>query len=194
MIYVTHDQVEAMTLADRIVLLHAGDDIQRHGSVAQVGAPMDLYHRPRSRFVAEFIGSPRINLLPGRLLDAGPARALVAPDGGAAAPLAADVDARPLAAGASVMLGVRPEHLRLAAPEAAAAPGRLAARVAHVERLGECSLLYLDLEIGGQCIARVEGDARERPGQAVGLDLDPRTLHLFGADGRACNRLLTAPE
>lgn len=65
-VYVTHDQVEAMTLADRIVLLHAGADTQRFGSIAQVGAPMELYHHPRNRFVAGFIGSPRMNFLPAQ--------------------------------------------------------------------------------------------------------------------------------
>jgi multiple sugar transport system ATP-binding protein len=73
MIYVTHDQVEAMTLANKIVLLHTGALIQERGSVAQVGTPMNLYHRPASLFVAEFIGSPKMNLLPGKLVSAGPA-------------------------------------------------------------------------------------------------------------------------
>ena len=69
-VYVTHDQVEAMTLADRIVLLHAGADTQRFGSIAQVGAPMELYHHPRNRFVAGFIGSPRMNFLPAQVVNA----------------------------------------------------------------------------------------------------------------------------
>src|SRR6185312_15102004 len=63
-VYVTHDQIEAMTLADKIVLLHAGKDTERYGSIAQIGAPLELYHRPASRFVAGFIGSPRMNFLP----------------------------------------------------------------------------------------------------------------------------------
>jgi multiple sugar transport system ATP-binding protein len=62
-VYVTHDQVEAMTLADRIVLLHAGADAERFGSIAQTGAPLELYHHPKSRFVAGFIGSPRMNFI-----------------------------------------------------------------------------------------------------------------------------------
>src|SRR6202012_2824451 len=66
-VYVTHDQIEAMTLADKIVLLHAGADTQRFGSIAQVGAPLDLYHRPRSKFVAGFIGSPRMNFIAGEV-------------------------------------------------------------------------------------------------------------------------------
>jgi len=70
MIYVTHDQVEAMTLADKIVLLRSGEDVQTKGSVAQVGTPMDLYHRPNSLFVAEFIGSPKMNVLPASFVAA----------------------------------------------------------------------------------------------------------------------------
>ena len=73
MIYVAHDQVETMTLADKLVLLHTGKLIEERGSVAQVGSPMTLYHRPASTFVAEFIGSPKMNLLPGRLVSAGSA-------------------------------------------------------------------------------------------------------------------------
>ena len=77
MIYVTHDQVEAMTLADKIVLLRAGEDVQTKGSVAQVGTPMDLYHRPNSLFVAEFIGSPKMNVLPAVFLEAHDGRAQI---------------------------------------------------------------------------------------------------------------------
>ena len=98
-IYVTHDQVEAMTLADKIVLLHTGALIEQRGSVAQVGSPMTLYHRPASTFVAEFIGSPKMNLLPGRLLSAGADVAAVDMAGQA---LRVAVDARHLAAGAAV--------------------------------------------------------------------------------------------
>src|SRR6202043_1982314 len=64
-VYVTHDQIEAMALADKIVLLQAGAELEKHGSIAQIGAPLDLYHRPKSRFVAGFIGSPKMNFLPG---------------------------------------------------------------------------------------------------------------------------------
>src|SRR5580692_119036 len=71
-VYVTHDQIEAMTLADKIVLLHAGKDTERYGSIAQIGAPLELYHRPKSRFVAGFIGSPRMNFLPGRVTSVDP--------------------------------------------------------------------------------------------------------------------------
>ncbi|MDE1929058.1 MAG: ATP-binding cassette domain-containing protein, partial [Burkholderiales bacterium] len=108
-IYVTHDQVEAMTLADRILLLHSGEAVARHGSVAQIGTPLELYHRPRSLFVAGFIGAPKMNFMPGTLVTATPDRATVRLAGGET--LHAAVDARRLAPGAPVTLGVRPEHL-----------------------------------------------------------------------------------
>ncbi|MEN9892180.1 MAG: sn-glycerol-3-phosphate transporter ATP-binding protein UgpC, partial [Pseudomonadota bacterium] len=96
MIYVTHDQVEAMTLADKIVLLRAGPEVQTLGSVAQYGTPMDLYHRPDNLFVAEFIGSPRMNVLPGRLLRAEATHAVVEVQG---CEITAAVDARGCAPG-----------------------------------------------------------------------------------------------
>ena len=79
-VYVTHDEVEAMTLADRILLLNAGDAVKREGSVAQCGAPLELYHRPRNRFAAGFIGSPKMNFMPATLVSAGPRGARVKRD------------------------------------------------------------------------------------------------------------------
>ncbi|MFM2069077.1 MAG: hypothetical protein RLZZ584_3986 [Pseudomonadota bacterium] len=209
MIYVTHDQIEAMTLAQKIVLLHAGEDIARHGSVAQVGSPMALYHRPASLFVAEFIGSPRINVLPARLLAAEADHATVTLGAGAAgaatgavAPAWADVpvrvavDARHLAVGSAVSLAVRPEHLLLAGGMAGsdnAALATLEAPVAHVERLGESSILYLDAGQPAPLALRVEGHADQAVGQRVPLGLRPEALHLFDADGRACRRTVTLP-
>jgi len=111
-VYVTHDQVEAMTLADRIVLLHAGADAERFGSIAQSGAPLELYHHPNSRFVAGFIGSPRMNFIDGVVDSIEPGKVsvtLARQD----EQLTAYVDGRRLQRGQPVTLGVRPEHLRL---------------------------------------------------------------------------------
>lgn len=192
MIYVTHDQVEAMTLAQKIVLLHAGDRIASHGSVAQVGTPMDLYHRPASRFVAEFIGSPRINVLSGVLRTAGAETAQVDVAGQL---LSAAVDARSLNAGAAVSVAVRPEHVVLgdASPTE---PGAVAlqARVEHVERLGDSSLLYLSLAAGGTLTARVEGHADATVGETLTVSLRPAALHLFDSDGLACRRTVKLPQ
>jgi multiple sugar transport system ATP-binding protein len=188
MIYVTHDQVEAMTLADKIVLLHAGQLIEERGSVAQVGSPMALYHRPASRFVAEFIGSPKMNVLPGRLLSAQADHAEVELAGQR---VRVAVDARHLGRDAEVQLGVRPEHLVLADEgEGAALPVSLL----HVERLGDASLLYVDGGPGlGTLTARVEGAATQAPGARLTLRLRPEQLHLFDAAGLSCRRTVELP-
>ncbi|MDE1949897.1 MAG: ATP-binding cassette domain-containing protein, partial [Burkholderiales bacterium] len=108
MVYVTHDQVEAMTLANKIVLLRSGKAVQEEGSVAQFGSPMDLYHRPQNLFVAEFIGSPKMNVMPAVMVRAEPDHAVVEVRG---QQVKAAVDARAAAPGAAVTLGIRPEHL-----------------------------------------------------------------------------------
>jgi multiple sugar transport system ATP-binding protein len=134
-LYVTHDQVEAMTLADRILLLHAGDAVTRHGSVAQCGTPLQLYHHPRSQFVAGFIGSPRMNFLPGTLLAAGSDAARVRLRCGTE--LAVAVDAQRLPPGADVTVGLRPEHA-----EPGNATQHLVRQVLWQERLGDSTYLY----------------------------------------------------
>jgi len=162
MIYVTHDQVEAMTLADRIVVMHAG-------RVEQAGAPLDLYHHPANRFVATFIGSPRMNLLPATL-DA--AQRPVLP-GGRALPI--QVAANP---GTAIEIGIRPEHMDVAAE------GELQAEILAVEHLGAEHFLHLSLPgLERPLLLRAEGDAARRIGERVALRLDPGRLHPFGADG-----------
>jgi multiple sugar transport system ATP-binding protein len=188
MIYVTHDQVEAMTLADKIVLLHTGKLIEERGSVAQVGSPMTLYHRPASTFVAEFIGSPKMNLLPGKLVsaEAGHARVEVAGQ-----VLTAAVDARAVAAGSAVQIGVRPEHMAVAdSGEGAALPASLL----HVERLGDSSLLYVNVGPGLPTMTvKMDGSVSRAAGSALTLRLMPETLHLFDSAGQACVRTVELP-
>ena len=190
MIYVTHDQVEAMTLADKIVLLHTGQLIEERGSVAQVGSPMTLYHRPASTFVAEFIGSPKMNLLPARLLSATADAAVVKLAG---QPVQVAVDARHLAAGSAVQLGVRPEHLVVGdAPLAHASA--LPARQQHMERLGDSSLLYVAVADGLPMLTvKVEGSAPRGTGQQMTLQLRADALHLFDSAGQACLRSVDLP-
>ena len=106
-VYVTHDQVEAMTLADRIVLLNAGEAVARDGSVAQFGPPLELYHRPRNQFVAGFIGSPKMNFLEGTLIAATPDVATVQLTGGES--IQARVNAMAMPLHSAVTLGLRPE-------------------------------------------------------------------------------------
>jgi multiple sugar transport system ATP-binding protein len=188
MIYVTHDQVEAMTLADKIVLLHTGALIEERGSVAQVGSPMALYHRPQSVFVAEFIGSPKMNLLPARLVSAEATHAVVELAGQR---LSVAVDAQHLAAGAELRLGVRPEHMAVA--DQGAGHG-LPASLLHVERLGDASLLYLNVGAGLPTLTtRVEGSATTAVGAGLTLRLLPEQLHLFDAAGQACRRTVELP-
>ncbi len=129
MIYVTHDQIEAMTLADRIVVFNGG-------LVQQIGKPLDLYDNPCNLFVAGFLGAPRINLLAGQLVGNGASEMDLA--GGQH--LSAAVDAARGAAGETVTLGIRPEHLQLATPQT---PDAIAATIILVEHLGDQILVYI---------------------------------------------------
>ncbi|KKB63413.1 ABC transporter [Robbsia andropogonis] len=180
-VYVTHDQVEAMTLADRIVLLHAGADAERFGSIAQSGAPLDLYHHPTSRFVAGFIGSPRMNFIDAVVESklAGGVRVKLT---GSGEHLEAAVDGHRLQAGQTVTLGVRPEHLRLAGD------GQFIQCVTVLsERLGEHSYIHAD-HADGSLIAKTEGDTSIGAGEHVRVHVPPSACHLFDADGIAMPR------
>ncbi|MEL6677066.1 MAG: ABC transporter ATP-binding protein [Pseudomonadota bacterium] len=151
MIYVTHDQVEAMTLADRIVVLDAG-------RIAQVGTPRELYEQPANMFVAQFIGSPKMNVVP----------------------LAGDMlkPSAPPPAGASA-LGIRPEHIALVAPDAGNAGGV----VDVIEYLGADTFVIIDCGPLERLTVRLKPGERVEVGQSVGLSFDPATTHFFDADG-----------
>jgi len=166
-IYVTHDQVEAMTLADRIVVLDAG-------SVRQFDTPEALYDRPADLFVAQFIGSPKMNVLPARATDGG-----VSILGGppvAAANFAADA--------AVAQAGVRPEHLDPVAPGQGAFDGT----VNDIEFLGADSIIFVAHADGTEISLRVPGRASVRVGEAVGVAVPPERIHLFDEGGRALDR------
>ena len=173
MIYVTHDQVEAMTMADKIVVLQAG-------RVEQSGTPLELYHHPANLFVAGFIGSPRMNLLPARVTTAGPdGVTVVLPVGGTVT-----VPVGGGAVDAPVMLGIRPEALR-PDPE-----GALAGTVRLVEQLGGLTLLHVGVEgLEAGLIVQIEGSAPTRAHQPIRLAVDPAACHLFAPDGVALPRL-----
>jgi multiple sugar transport system ATP-binding protein len=189
MIYVTHDQVEAMTLADRIVLLRAGAGVQEHGSVAQYGSPMALYHRPQNLFVAEFIGSPKMNVMPGKLVRAEADHAVVDVRG---EQVRVAVDARAGQAGDAVTLGIRPEHLGVGEQGSGS---ELHVTLRHTERLGDSSLLYLEIapEVALATL-RVEGHSAQSPGERLTLRLAPEQCHLFDAKGNAYRRTVELPE
>lgn len=174
MVYVTHDQVEAMTLADRIVVLNAG-------VIEQVGKPMELYERPRNLFVAEFIGSPKMNLLPAEIVSATAKGATVKTTTGET--IKVDVDAARAAAGDKVTVGVRPEHLAVKGKG-----GALAAEVTFCETLGHATYAYL---AAGETPLTVllPGDVRPKAGENMELHVPSSQAHLFDAQGNAFERL-----
>jgi multiple sugar transport system ATP-binding protein len=181
-VYVTHDQIEAMTLADKIVLLHAGADTVKYGSIAQVGAPLELYHRPRSRFVAGFIGSPRMNFLPARVVSGSMESVLIALDG-TSERLQVFANGETLRPDQAVTLGIRPEHLEPAASNGAIQ--QITRSVSLVEQLGEHSYLHLDQPGGAVLIAKAPGDWTPRQGENVAFNVPPASCHLFTEDGFA---------
>ncbi len=189
MIYVTHDQVEAMTLADKIVLLRAGKAAQDEGSVAQFGSPMELYHRPQNLFVAEFIGSPKMNVMPAKLVRAEADYALVSVHG---VEVKVAVDARSGKAGDAVTIGIRPEHLLIGTEgEGTALPVTLR----QMERLGNESLLYLDVAPDApMATLRLEGHALHESGERIVLRLRAEHCHLFDAKGQAFRRTVELPS
>jgi len=184
MIYVTHDQVEAMTLADRIVVLSAG-------KVEQVGSPLELYEHPRNLFVAGFIGSPKMNFIAGELAaaDAGHVDVRLT---GSGVVLRALVDGGGSVVGDKVTLGVRPEHIRQRGEG-----NLLQSTVAFVESLGGITFAYcpcpgLEEPLTCQFEGR-NGADRLRSGQALDLHLPAEALYVFDSNGHALRRL-AAPE
>jgi ABC-type sugar transport system ATPase subunit len=165
-IYVTHDQVEAMTLAHTIVVFN-------EGRIEQVGTPLELYNRPVNQFVAGFLGSPKMNFLSGRIcVDAG--KTCIEVSGGKL-PLRVGWEGR---AGETISVGIRPEHIEIVAPERAAA----SARVQFTEQLGGETFLYCD--VGGE--GETERIVIKRPGQqrftddeVIGLEMKPVDIYCF---------------
>ncbi|MFL9964503.1 sn-glycerol-3-phosphate ABC transporter ATP-binding protein UgpC [Paraburkholderia sediminicola] len=186
-VYVTHDQVEAMTLADRIVLLHTGADAERYGSIAQAGAPLELYHHPKSRFVAGFIGSPRMNFIDATVesIEPGSMTVSLARSG---EKLTAHVDGQRLQRGQPVTLGVRPEHLRLDGDEQF-----IQCTTVLSERLGEHSYIHAD-HATGALIAKAPGDTPIGSGERIRIHVPPSACHLFDAEGIALRRSMVEPE
>jgi multiple sugar transport system ATP-binding protein len=180
-IYVTHDQVEAMTLGDRIVVL-------ADGRIQQIGRPIDLYRAPVNRFVAGFIGTPPMNFVEGGLREengqvsfvtAGVAIMLRRDNvAGAGAGTGAGAGARD-----ALTLGIRPEDLRIDPSSDADA---LAGRVVLVERLGGTSHIHFDVEGGGsRLMASVSNDQLPDVGDTIRVRVPPERVHLFGSDGKA---------
>ena len=170
MIYVTHDQVEAMTLASRIVVL-------ANKGIAQVGSPLELYERPENEFVAQFIGSPAMNLLPGEVVETGQVTKVKLAGGGVAVSNVPTLDAD---MGLEVNVGVRPEDF-VPTDDTAIYAGQ----VDIFEALGEVTVLYFaHTSADGGVIAKLPGVHNNMRGQTVRLTADPAKVHLF-AGGRS---------
>ena len=175
MVYVTHDQVEAMTLADKIVLLQPLAGRSDALSVAQVGHPLELYHHPANRFVAGFIGSPAMNFIDASVSS-------LCGDGITAQArelhCGAQVLPQGLQVGEPITLGIRPEHVQVG-------QGAQSARVNHVERLGELSYLYLD--VAGSATPLLAKTQRDdiTIDELVPFSLPAQAMHVFRADGSA---------
>jgi multiple sugar transport system ATP-binding protein len=176
MIYVTHDQIEAMTLADRIVVLDAG-------RVEQFGSPLELYHRPQNLFVAGFIGSPRMNFLEGEVAE-------VAADGitvrlrGGGTMMAPPVwnGAEP---GRKITLGLRPEHLT----EGGGGAAELRGRVVAVERLGGETYVYVERDGGNTpLVVKAAGNSTTRTGDLLPVGVPASACYLFDEKGQAFAR------
>jgi multiple sugar transport system ATP-binding protein len=167
MIYVTHDQVEAMTMADRIVVL-------RDGRIEQVGSPIELYARPKNVFVAAFLGAPQMNMLAGTLRKGGAAPAIVL-DGAVEIDLpGSDI---PLSDGTRVTLGIRPEHVLRGGP--------LAVRIGSVEVLGAETVIHASLSNGAPFTVTARGISGLRPGDPLSLGFPAGLVHVFDSDGLA---------
>ena len=153
-IYVTHDQVEAMTLADRVVVL-------RDGAIEQVGTPLELYDKPANQFVAQFIGTPHMNVVASDTVPQFEAAlGIKLPSGG--------------------FVGLRPENVSLTA----AGSGRLQAQVELIEALGAETLIHVSTERGAQFVSRQNARSTLSAGDKVGVDFDAAAAHLFDAKGR----------
>ena len=152
MIYVTHDQVEAMTLADKIVVL-------RDGRIEQVGSPIELYERPQNAFVAQFIGSPKMNFLPAETLSAANAKAIG------------------IQTKAGMTIGIRPEHFKTTT----AAKSLVSAKLELVENLGEYALVHMLTTDGNEMIVKMDTPPKQAPGEVMHLTVGKADFHMFDA-------------
>ena len=188
-IYVTHDQVEAMTLGDRIVVL-------ADGRIQQIGRPIELYRAPISRFVAGFIGTPPMNFVDGTLREENGQIFFSAEGISLTVPREKTTAAK---SAESLTLGIRPEDLGLDAPGAplgeAARPGEVfTGRVVLVERLGGTSHIHLDVKGGARIMASVMNDRLPDVGETISVRVKPERMHLFAADGRSISNLASLPS
>ncbi len=179
MIYVTHDQVEAMTMANKIVVLQGG-------VIEQVGSPLELYHHPRNRFVAGFIGSPTMNFVDVEVRNIQAESVTVSLPGGGS--VTASVKDRGLKVGDKMTLGVRPEHLLESGGD-----GQIQGKVLVVERLGGATYIYAQIEGNQTLTAEIDGNSPIKVSDTVTLGLAGATCHLFTTDGLALEQATRHP-
>jgi len=175
-IYVTHDQVEAMTLGDKIVVMH-------EGTIQQAGSPLALYQQPNNLFVAGFIGSPKMNLFACTVIKATPEHVIVRIGNGAT--VLVDVDGSAIKAGANATLGLRAEHIEQGQNGSEVFRGV----VDIVEHLGESNTIYLRMDDGQEVVIRGDGDKSVASGEPLVFSADSNAFHLFDDQGRALRRL-----
>ena len=178
MIYVTHDQTEAMTMADRIVVLN-------HGKVEQIGSPLELYRTPHNRFVAGFIGSPKMNFMDVRVLRADDAGVTIELPGGA--PLTLPFTGQAVKAGETLTLGIRPEHF--VESGGGDIDSGLAGEVMVIEHLGGETLLHVRLPNDLVIQVKGSGESTAVDGQRINAGFSIRHVHLFREDGSALERM-----
>ncbi|MCT8662330.1 maltose/maltodextrin ABC transporter ATP-binding protein MalK [Glaesserella parasuis] len=187
MIYVTHDQVEAMTLADKIVVLQAlGNNTQITTNVAQVGKPLELYHYPANRFVAGFIGSPKMNFLPVKVIDVREGGVKIELPDSTHLNFWIPVDNTGVNIGDNISLGIRPEHLLPCDQSEVCIKGT----VKVVEQLGNETQIYLEMPPIKQSLVYRQNDiVLVEEGDEMSIGINPNRCHLFKEDGTACRRL-----
>lgn len=172
MIYVTHDQVEAMTLADKIVVLQGGE-------IEQVGAPMELYNHPRNKFVAGFMGSPKMNFLSATSLGYSQDDDMVFSLPGEGR-ISAAVQHKTLKKGDRATIGIRPEHIRVDSSDPT-----LMGEVLVIERLGDSTSLYTKIDGGDTLIVQTDGNRQVTVRDRIPLKIDGNLCHVFDADDMA---------
>lgn len=187
-VYVTHDQIEAMTLADKIVLLNAGRAAEQFGSIAQVGSPLELYHRPRSKFVAGFIGAPQMNFLDSQVQQITP-HGVVVTLHETGEQVQTRVSGQGLAVGQTVTLGIRPEHIQVNETPVEGQHSLLDRQITLIERLGEQSYLHLLTNADNTMMVKVHGNSALNNKDNVQLIVPAEYCHLFTADGLAVPHL-----
>ncbi|MDX8447600.1 ABC transporter ATP-binding protein [Mesorhizobium captivum] len=177
MIYVTHDQIEAMTMADKIVVLNGG-------TIEQVGSPLDLYNRPANIFVAGFIGSPKMNLIKVKVASTGAEGVSVTLPGGKT--LTVPVETGGAKAGDELLLGMRPEHLKVASD------GPFKGQAALAERLGSLTIFHVETAPDVTLVVQAEGGDATPLHTPIALDIAPFACHLFQPQGPALRPLHAA--